>query len=61
MATCLGKSYSFSLSCVCFVNLCIVFFACSSFLFGFEGGLCDFIALISDQCLSLKFDQPGII
>ena len=51
MTTCLGKSCSFSLPCLCFVNFC-QFFVCFSFPFGFEGELRDLTVLISNHCLS---------
>ena len=40
----MGKSCSFSLLSVSFVN--------ASFPFGFEGGLWDLIVLVPDHCLS---------
>ena len=48
----LGKSCSFSLLCVAFLNvfeLCV----CASFPFGYEGGMWDLILLIPDYCLCL--------
>ena len=41
MATCLGKS--------------VHSVYCSSFPFGFEGGICDLVVLIPDHCLSIYF------
>ena len=52
MTTCLGKSCSFGLLCVSFVNV----YACASFLFSFEGGILDLIVLIID-CLSFNFGR----
>ena len=37
MTTCLGKSYSFNLLCMSFVNVYVYFCVCS-FPFGLEGG-----------------------
>ena len=42
MTTCLGKSCSFGLSCVSFVN--VYQFVCASFPFGFECGKFDCIS-----------------
>ena len=45
MTTCLGKSCSFGLPCVSFVNVypcvcvCLCVCVCASFPFGFEGGI----------------------
>ena len=50
--SCLGKSCSFGLLCVSFVNV-INFFLCPSFPFGTEGGMWDVIVLFSDHCLSI--------
>ena len=54
MTTYLGKSCSFGLLCVSFVNvyqICV----CPSFPFGIEGGVWDVIVLIPDHCLSIYF------
>ena len=51
MATCLGKSCSFDLLCMSFVN--VYQSVCPSFPFGFEGGMWD--VLIPDHCLSIYF------
>ena len=51
MTTCLQNSCSFSLPCVCFLNLCQVF-ACSSFPFGLEGGLWGFDCIDSWSLLT---------
>ena len=47
MATCLGKSSSFSLLCVSFVN--VYKFVCASFPFGFEGGILVLIVIPTDH------------
>ena len=54
MATCLGKSCSFGLLCMSFINL-YQFCVCPSFLFGFEGGAWDLIVLMPDYCFSVYF------
>ena len=54
MSTCLGKSSSFDLLCVSFVNV-YQFSVCPSFHFGIEGGMWDVIVLIPDHCLSIYF------
>ena len=46
MTICLGKSCSFGLLCVHFVNVCV------SFPFGFGGGIWDLIVLVPDYCLA---------
>ena len=57
MTTCLGKSCSFGLPRVPFVNCCqfmylvVVFF----FHFGFESRMWDLIVSVPDHCLSLYF------
>ena len=48
MSTCLGKSCSFGLLCVSFVNV-NQFCVCPSFLSGFECGMWDLIVLIPDH------------
>ena len=53
MTTCLGKSCSFSLLCVSFVN--VYQFVCASFPFGIEYGMWDLTVLIPDHCLSVYF------
>ena len=55
MTTCLGKSCSFGLLCVSFVNVtsCV----CPSFPFGFECGMWDLIVLIPDHCISIYFSK----
>ena len=59
MTTCLGKSCSFGLLCVHFVNVyefvCAVFFP-----FEFEGGMWDLIVLIPDHYFSIYFRQYQI-
>ena len=54
MTTCLGKSCSFGLPRVPFVNCCqfmyLVFFP-----FGFEGKMWDLIVSVPDHCLSFYF------
>ena len=51
MTTCLGKSCSFGLPRVPFVNCC-QFYVFSYFPFGFEGRMCDLIVSVPDHCLS---------
>ena len=54
MTTCLGKSFSFVLLCVSFVN--VYQFSCVSFFpFRFEGGMWDVIVSIPDHCRSIYF------
>ena len=55
MTTCLGKSCSFGLPRVPFVNCC-QFIYLVRFLFGFEGRTCDLIVSVPDHCLSFYFD-----
>ena len=52
MTICLGKSSSFGLLCVSFMNFINL---CSSFPFSFDGGLWNLIVLIPDHCLSIYF------
>ena len=52
MTTCLGKSRSFGLPRVPFVNCCQFMYY---FLFGFDGRIWDLI--VSENCLSLYFSQ----
>ena len=49
MTTCLGKSCSFGLTRVPFVNCCC-------FPFGFEGRMWDLIVSVPDYCLSFYFN-----
>ena len=52
MTTCFGKSYSFGLLCMPFVN--VYEFVCVLLSpFGFERGMWDLIVLIYDHCLSI--------
>ena len=53
MTTCLGKSCTFGLPRVPFVN-CYVF---SSFPFDFEGTIWDLIESVPDRCLSFYFQR----
>ena len=55
MTTCLGKSCSFGLLCVFFVNFLQILCVCPSFPFGIEGGMWDVIALIPDHLMSVYF------
>ena len=52
MTTCLGKSCSFGLLCVSFVN---VYQSVCYFLFGFIGGMWNLIVITPDHCLSIYF------
>ena len=52
MTTGLGKSYSFGLLCVSFVN--VYQFVCF-FTFGFEDEMWDLIVFVPDHCLSFNF------
>ena len=54
MTTCLGKSCSFGLPCVPFVN-CRQFMYLSYFPFGFEGRMWDLIVSVPDHCLYFYF------
>ena len=53
MTTCLGKSFSFNLPCLVFVNVyqltCVLLSP-----FGFEGEMWDLIVLVPDYCLSFS-------
>ena len=51
MATCLGKSYSFGLPRVPFVNCC-QFVYLVILPFGYEGRIWDLIVSVHDHCLS---------
>ena len=53
MTTCLGKSCSFGLPRVPFVNCCKF----SYFPFGFEGRIWDLIVSVPDHCLPSYFDE----
>ena len=50
-----GKSCSFALLCVSIVKVYQCVCVCASFPFGFEGGMCDLIALVPNHCLSYYF------
>ena len=52
MTTCLGKSCSFGLPRVPFVNCCQFMYLVIS-LFGFEGRMWDLIVSVPDHCLNL--------
>ena len=54
MTTCLGKSCSFGLLRVPFVNCC-QFMYLVVFPFGFEGRMSDLIVSVPDHCLSFYF------
>ena len=54
MTTCLRKSCSFGLLCVCFVNVYQILCA-SSYPFGIEDGIWDMIVLIPAHCLFCLF------
>ena len=54
MTACLGKSCSFGLPRVLFVNCC-QFFVFSYFPFGFEGMMWDLIVSVPDRCLFFYF------
>ena len=54
MTTCLGKSYSFGLPRVPFVNCCQCMYLVI-FPFGFEGRIWDLIVSFPDHCLSFYF------
>ena len=54
MANCLGKSCSYVILCVSFVNVYEFVFVLVS-LFNFDGGMWDLIVLIPDLCLSVSF------
>ena len=57
MTTCLGKSCSFGLPCMSFMNI-YQFYV--HFSFGFEGRMWDVIVLILDHCLSIYFSYRKI-
>ena len=54
MTTCLGKSCSFGLPHVPFINCCQFMYlvTCINFPFGFEGRIWDLIVSVPDHCLS---------
>ena len=54
MTTCLGKSCSLWLLCVCFVNFYQCMYVCI-YPFGFEGGMYNVIVLIPAYCLFIYF------
>ena len=54
MTTCLGKSCSFGLPCVPFVNCCQFMYLVIPF--GFEGGMWGLIVSVPDHCLSFTFN-----
>ena len=58
MTTCLGKSCSFGLPHLPFVNCCQFMFL-SYFPFGFEGRIWDLIVSVPDHCLSFYFSLIG--
>ena len=55
MTTCLGKSCSFGLLCVCLSCTFIKYCVCPSFPSGFEGGMRNVIVLIPDHYVSMYF------
>ena len=63
MTTCVGKSCSFGLLRVLFVNCCQFFrkllsvSVFSYFPFGFEGRMWDLIVSVPDHCLSFYFSK----
>ena len=57
MTTCLGKSCSFGLPRVPFVNCCVF----SYFPFGFEGRMWDLIVSVPDHCLSFYFHSLVLV
>ena len=59
MTTYLGKSCSFGLPRVPFVN-CGQFMYLVTFLFGFEGRMWDLIVSVPDHCLSFYLLKHGI-
>ena len=59
MTTCLGKSYSFGLPRVPFVNRCQFMYLVISF--GFEGRMWDLTVSVPDHCLSFNFDNLLIL
>ena len=59
MTSCLGKSCSFGLLCLCFMGVCQILYV-SFFPFGAEGRMWDVIVLIPDHCLSISFKTPSV-
>ena len=55
MTTCLGKSCSFGLPRVPFINCSASIYVFSYFPFGFEGRMWDLIVSVPDHCLSFYF------
>ena len=55
MTTCLGKSCSFGLPRVPFVNCCQILYLVI-FPFGFKGRIWDLIVSVLDHCLSFNFN-----
>ena len=53
MTACLGKSCSFGLLCVSFVNVYQLLCMCVLLPCCFGGGMWDLIVLIPDHCLSI--------
>ena len=60
MTTCLGKSCSFDLPHVPFLNCCQFMYLVISF-FGFEGRMWDLIVSVPAHCLSFYFSLKGRI
>ena len=60
MTTCLGKSCSFGLLCVSFVNIYQILCVCPSFPFGITGEKWDVIVLIPYQCVSIYLDSSTL-
>ena len=60
MTTCLGKSCSFGLPRVPFVNCCQFMYLVIS-LFGFEGRMWDLIVSVPDHRLSFYFESLKIL
>ena len=60
MTTCLGKSYSFVLPRVPFVNCCQFMYLVMS-LFGFDGRMWALIVSVPDHCLSFYFTRYGVL
>ena len=67
MTTCMGKSCSFGLPRVPFVNCCQFMYLVTYFPFGFEGRMWDLIVSVPDHCLSFyfkllsNFSMPGTV
>ena len=62
MITCLGKSCSFGLPRVPFVNCCqFIIYVFSYFPFGFEGRMWDLIVSVPDHCLSFYFENMRLL